>query len=722
MTIADFATSTARVIPYRRDQLRRLIAPRSVAIIGASDRKSSFGNRAMENLQDFDGPVHLVNARATSVAGRPCFASVAAIGEAPDCVFIAVPREMVESVVRECAAAGVGGAVIVASGLAETAKPDRIADQQRIVEIARRADMRLVGPNTIGFLNYGVGAALTFSAMPARRALLPHAIGIISQSGSLGFSLAQAAELGVSISHVLTAGNSADVDVADYVAYLAEEPACKAIICVFEGMAHPVRMGHALRFAWSVNKPVIMYKMATGNEGARAAMSHTGSLAGSNEAYAAMFARAGVIQVDRFEDLIETATFFAKAPRPTTDGVAVIATSGGATIMAADKAEWHGIPLPQPGTRAADLLAIHVPDFGSPRNPCDVTAQLMNDMVALESCVDALMADAQFGAMVTSHAYAYDSATSRLPVFSRAAASHGKIVCNVWAPAWLGGPGTIETQQDGHLALFNGMDRCFATLAAWQRRERLRQTASDAPPVRLTAAHAAAQVTEILRGITDTALTESQSKRVAALYGIPVVAEAVVGSANEAVVAAGRLGYPVVLKIESPDILHKTEAGVVCLNLPDAQSVRDAAIRLLELANAIVPAPRINGLLVQPMIPKGVEVMVGVRNDPQFGPLVMVGLGGILVELLKDVAIAIAPVSTAEARRMILGLKGATLLTGFRGRAAIDINALAGIVARVSELADDHRAAIAEIDFNPLICDADRIIAVDALIVKIQAG
>ncbi|MDB5617850.1 MAG: CoA-binding protein [Tardiphaga sp.] len=718
MTIADAPILAPRLTPYARDDLRRLIAPRSVAIVGASDRKGSFGNRAMENLQSFDGPVHLVNARATSVAGRPCFPSVQAIGEVPDCVFVAVPREMVESVVQDCASAGVGGVVIVASGLAETAKPDRVAEQSRIVALARGANMRLVGPNTIGLLNYDIGAGLTFSAMPARRPLLPHAIGIVSQSGSLGFSLAQAAELGVPVSHVLTAGNSADVDVADYVAYLAKDPACKAIVCVFEGMTHPQRMDHALRLAWSVNKPVIMYKMATGNEGARAAMSHTGSLAGSNEAYAAMFARAGVIQVDRLEYLIETAAFFAKAPPPKADGVAVIATSGGATIMAADKAELHGIPLPQPAAHARELLATHVPDFGSPRNPCDVTAQLMNDMAALDTCVDALMADGQFGAMVTSHAYAYESATSRLPVFGRAAAKHGKIVCNVWAPAWLGGPGTIETHRDSHLALFIGMDRCFATLAAWQQRERLRHMVPDKPAARCSPPEAAGRAAEILNATAEAALTESQSKRVAATYGIPVVEEAVVATADDAVVAADRLGYPVVLKIESPDIMHKTEAGVVSLSLQNAQDVRDAGRLLFERARAIVPTPRINGLLVQPMIPKGVEVMVGVRNDPLFGPLVMVGLGGILVELLKDVAIAIAPVSVAEARRMVIGLKGATLLTGFRGSAAIDIDALSEIVARVSELADDHRVTIAEMDFNPLICGANRITTVDALIVK----
>lgn len=701
--------------PYAHDELARLIAPRSIAIIGASERRGSFGNRAMENLAAFDGPVHLVNARATQLAGRPCYPNVA---ELPDCAFLAVPREAVEGVVTDCAKAGVGGVIVVASGLAETGKPERIAEQTRITALARTAGMRLVGPNTIGLVNYAIGAGMTFSAMPERRPLAPHAVGIVSQSGSLGFSLVQAVERGLSVSHVLTAGNSADVDVADHVAYLAADPSCRAIACVFEGMADPGRMIRAAEIAWAADKPLVMYKMATGEEGARAAMSHTGSLAGSNEAYAAAFARCGVIQVDRLEAVMETAAFFAKAPRPKARGVAVIATSGGATIMAADKAELHGVPLPQPGPEAAGLLAANVPDFGSPRNPCDVTAQLLNDLPALEACTDALMADEAFGALVTSHAYAYESATSRLPFFDRAAARSKKIACNVWAPAWLGGPGARETEESPHLALFHGMDDCFAALAAWHRRDALRRAPSLDPAARLTSLDLTCKLRRLLDAAPALALTESESKRALALYGIPVVTDRVVQDAQAATKAAEALGFPVVLKIESPDILHKSDAGVVRLGLRTREEVHEAAEAILAAARAIEPAPRIAGISVQPMLPKGVEVMVGGRHDPQFGPLIVVGLGGIFVELLKDAALAPAPVSPDEARAMLESLKGVPLLRGFRGGEAVDLDRLADIVARASELIADADGAIAEMDVNPLICAGASIAAVDGLIVK----
>ena len=333
--------------PYTRADMARLMHPRSVAIIGASDRKGSFGNRAMENLAGFDGPVHLVNARYREIAGKPCYPDIAALPEVPDCVFIAIGREAVEPVVSRCAELGVGGAIVVASGYVETARPERAAEQQRLAAIAQRSGMRLVGPNTIGIVNYAIGAGLTFSAMPDRRPLLPHAIGIVSQSGSLGFSLAQAVERGTSISHVLPSGISCDVGVAGDVAALAAGPAGRAGACVFEGMADPRRMIRAAEIAWRAGKPLILYKMATGTAGAQAAMSHTGSLAGSNEAYAAAFARAGVVQVDKLEAVVEAAAFFAKAPPPSAPGVAVIATSGGATIMAARRAA----PPSSPPTR-----------------------------------------------------------------------------------------------------------------------------------------------------------------------------------------------------------------------------------------------------------------------------------------------------------------------------------------------------------------------------------
>ncbi|MDA8249561.1 MAG: CoA-binding protein, partial [Rhodospirillales bacterium] len=539
MTGHEAAGSGPRHSPYSHDELTRLLAPQSVAIVGASERKGSFGARLFANLAAFQGRVHLVNGKYDRLHDRPCHPSVGALPEVPDCVVVAVPRDAVAAVVEDCAAAGVGGAIVVASGYAETGLPDRIALQDRLAAIAQASGMRVVGPNTLGIVNYASGAGLTFSAMPPVRPLRPHAVGIISQSGSIGFALSQAVMRGVSVSHVLTAGNSCDVDVADYVAYLADDPACRSIACVFEGMATPRRLIAAAEIAWRADKPLVLYKMATGQAGAEAAMSHTGSLAGSEAAYAAAFARAGVVQVDKLEALVEAAAFFAKAPPPRAAGVAVIATSGGAAIMAADKAELHDVPLPQPAPDTRAVLEAHIPEFGSPRNPCDVTAQVIADPGGLLACTGALLSDAQYGALVTTHQYAYEAATARLPVFSGLAAQHGKIVCNVWIPEWLGGPGAAETESDPHLALFHSMDRCFAALAAWQRRDRLRRL-PVAAPARIAPAAARAEAASLLRDVPDRALSESAAKRILSLYGVPVVSETLVQSADAAAAAARR--------------------------------------------------------------------------------------------------------------------------------------------------------------------------------------
>lgn len=706
-----------RLAPYQPNEMTRLIQPRSVAVVGVSQRQSAFGSRVAANLAAFDGRTYLVNAKYPALHGRPCFPSVDALPETPDCVVIATGREAVEPVVAQCAACGVGAVIVLASGYAETAKPEHVAAQSRLAAIARAADMRLVGPNTIGLVNYAIGAGLTFSGMPDRALLRPHAIGIVSQSGSIGFSLAQGMMRGVSVSHVLSAGNSCDVDVADHVAFLANDPACRAIACVFEGMAYPVRMIAAAELAWRADKPLVMYKMATGAAGAQAALSHTGSLAGSEAAYRAAFARAGVVQVDALEALVEAASFFAKASPPRARGVAVIATSGGATIMAADKAERHGVALPQPGPDAAAVLTAWVPEYGSTRNPCDVTAQVITEPGGLLACTDALLADPAYDALVTSHAYAYASATDRLPVFSQAAAAHGKIVCNVWAPEWLDGPGALETEVDPHLALFHSMDRCFAVLAAWHRRAGLRQ-APRAVHGRFSRLGVKTEAAELLRTAAGAALTEHEAKRVLALYGVPVVSERLARDPDAAVAAALALGFPVVLKGDSPDVQHKTEAGMVRLGLRDADEVRRAYQAILDAAAAMTPHPELHGVLVQPMVAKGVEVMVGARHDPQFGPLVVVGLGGVFVEVLHDIALAPAPVGLDEALTMLQGLRGAALLRGFRGTEPVEIARLAEMVCRISELAADAEGLIAEMEVNPFICAGDRILAVDALIVK----
>lgn len=701
---------------YRAAELRRLLSPGSIAVVGASARQGSFGERTVHHLSGFAGRLHLVNARYDRLGERACHPSLSALPEVPDLVVAATPMEAAEAVLEECVALGAGALVLYAAGFAETARPERVALQARLVARAREGGVRLVGPNCLGLVDYASGAGASFMTVPRPwRPLSGPAIGIVSQSGNLGFALAQSTEAGAAIGRILTCGNSADVDVADYVAALAEDPACSAIALLFEGMSDPRRLLEAAELAWASDKPLVVHKLATGASGAEAALSHTGSLAGSDAAYRAAFARCGAVMAEQYEGLLELASFLAKAPAPRAAGVAVVSTSGGSAIMAADRAEARGIAMPQPGEEARAVLEARIPEFGSARNPCDVTAQVLTDPESLRACAGALLADPAFGTLILPNGYAYDTATPRFAMLDALAAEHGKPACVVWTSQYLEGPGAREAEALPHVALFRSMDRCMAAIGAWQARAALRQ-AGRPERRRAAPAGAAEAVAALLDRAEGPVLTEREGKAVLAAYGIPVVAETLVNDAEAAVAAAGAAGYPVVLKVESPDLPHKTEAGVIRLNLRDAEAVRAAYAAVTENAARAAPRARINGVLVQPMVPAGIEMVVGATRDPLFGPTVLVGLGGILVELLRDSAVALVPVGHAEARAMLGRLKGAKLLEGFRNLPAVDLDTLAGIVQRVSELAADHAGRIAEIDVNPVICNGTRQLAVDALI------
>jgi acetate---CoA ligase (ADP-forming) len=316
---------------------------------------------------------------------------------------------------------------------------------------------------------------------------------------------------------------------------------------------------------------------------------------------------------------------------------------------------------------------------------------------------------------VVPQTYGYAPSAKRIPVYDSLAAKHGKISCIAWQSEWLEGPGVKEAEEAEHVALFRSMPACFAALAAWHWRAAKR--AAGAPARAVTPAGTVREAGALIAAAGGRTLTEREAKEVLALYGVPVVGERVAQGVDEAVNAAGSLGYPVVLKVESPDLPHKTEAGVVRLNLRNADEVREAYQTIIARANAVTPPPRILGVLVQKMMPQGIEMVVGARVDPLFGPLVVVGLGGILVELLQDTALAPAPVTHAEALALLAELKGARLLDGFRGMAAVDRDRLADVICRVAAFAADHREAVTELDVNPLICTGGNITAVDALIV-----
>jgi acyl-CoA synthetase (NDP forming) len=697
--------------------LVRLIQPESIAIVGASPKASSFGALTLANLAHYAGRLHLVNSKYTSIDDRPCYPSITDLPESPDCVVVAVPRESVEPIIHECVARKVGGIVVYASGYAETGKAERVAQQARLTAIARASGIPIIGPNVMGQFNFASGALVSFVSTLRTRMLGARGIGVVSQSGALGVSLCQAAETGVSISHLLLSGNSCDFDVADAIAYLAEEPTCQAIACVFEGMPDPLRLLEAGERARAFNKPVVVYKVGTGELGAAAAISHTGSLAGSTAAYRALFTRAGMVVVDNLEDLIETTAFFAKLPALTAKGVAVLSASGGAGIIAADKAELHGVPLPQPNEEASKTLFATIPEFGSPRNPCDVTAQIVSRPDMTRICADALLSDPAFGTLVVNLGTATQNQAAAIALYSALARQHRKMICMTWSTQWSDGPGSREATMDPNVALFRSHSRCFAAIAAWHWRED-QNRGRPKQRIRLSPPDARERAAALIRQSPNTTLTEREAKAALAIYGVPVTDEHLVQDADAAVEAATRLGYPVAMKVESPDIAHKTEAGVIRLDLRTEADVRAAYEVVMTHALQNARKERINGVLIQPMAPKGIEIMVGGRTNEQFGAQIVVGLGGVMVELMNDTALELAPVTSSEAGRMLSRLKGRKALEGFRGMAPVDERSLTDVIARISEFSEDQRDLVTEFDVNPLICSGARVVAVDALIVR----
>ncbi|MDH4173359.1 MAG: acetate--CoA ligase family protein [Betaproteobacteria bacterium] len=701
--------SPERRAAYTRAQLERLIAPRSIAVVGASPRAGSFGMRTLENLAQYAGKVFPVNAKYEAIGAMRCYASLAALPHAPDCVVLVVPREAVESTLEEAAAAGAGAAIVYASGYGEMAREDAGRTQRRLAGIARAANMPMLGPNCMGLVNHALRAGMTFLSEYERSPRNPGALAVISQSGALGYSLAQAWNRGLGVRYFFSAGNSADVDVADLIAAMAEDPEVRAIACLFEGAPSAARMLEAGERARRAGKPVIVFKLGTSADGAAAARSHTGSLAGSAVAWRALFERAGFVPVEDFEALLEYAGFFAAAGPPVALGVAAISGSGGAGVMAADKAAAHGVPMPQPLPATVEKLRAIVPEFGAARNPCDPTGQVINVPESFSQCCRALLADPQYGVLVVPATVAVmETAKDRVPQMAAIAREQAKPLALVWLSEWLQGPGADEYEKDERIPVFRSMERCFAAIAAWHAR-----ADRQFEPAARRAADGAAQQARAMLAAAGATLTEREAKRVLAAYGVPVVAERLARSADEAAAAARELGYPVVMKAEAPGILHKTELDVVRLDIGNEDELRPAYAEIV----AAALGHELHGVLVQPMVP-GAEVIVGARIDPAVGPVVVVGSGGVLVELIHDTVAALAPVSTAEARAMLARLRGYPLLTGFRGGAPADLDALADAIARVSELAADLAGEIEELDVNPLRCGPQQVAAVDALITR----
>jgi len=454
---------------YTRADLAPLINPRSIAVIGASDRLKSLSSRAVANLAGFNGKTFLVSRHLEEIDGQRCYPTIQDVPERVDCAVLAIPASAIETVVQDCADAGVGSCVIFASGYAEVGTEDGRAAQDRLRATAKKTRLRLVGPNTAGIANLVSGAHCGFAEFPHGYSKRNGTIALVSQSGAVGLGLSQAAMRGPSISHVLTSGNSVDVDVADYLNALADDPVVEGVALVFEGVEAPERLEEAAMAMRRAGKPVAVTKLGTSVLGASAAVHHTASTAGSPAEWSELFRRCGMVEVADLSRLIETAVFlakFANFPKPPeTPAVAILSSSGGLGIFAADMAERHGVATPQPAAATVERLKQIIPTFGSPRNPCDATASATSSPESILGCIEALLEDDRFDAVVLMWGKAWIS-----PSFnnmSELAQRYKKPVCLAWMSQWGDGPGSTEGEKLPHVALFRSLDSCMAAIKAW---------------------------------------------------------------------------------------------------------------------------------------------------------------------------------------------------------------------------------------------------------------
>ena len=685
---------------------------RSVAVVGASDDFTKIGGRPIQLMLKYGyaGEIYPINPKGGIIQGLQAYASVRDTPAAPELAILAVPVQATVQAVRDCAERGVKGVIILSTGFAE-AGPEGAAVQAELVQIASSRGMRVLGPNCLGSVS--VPEKLIGSFSIALEQSFPPAghVGIVSQSGNIGsFTMRNMADRGLGVSRFIATGNEADVDVADGIAALVQDPATHIILCCMETCRNAERLTVALDMARQAGKPVIVLKIGSTEQGQAAAVSHTGALMGSDAVFDAVFARYGVLRVHSFEELLDVghaAVLLGTERLPRNNAVTLVAASGGFGIMMADAMSKAGMTLPQLTETTKALIREAVPTAGT-NNPVDASAQMSARPDILLKMLTALQSDANGSTLVLMLALSLFNPRLRgvyLEALTKIRESHPDRLLVVISK----GPADAVAELNAlGIPVFASIPAAADGLSGLVKMGRL----ASLP--------AAPRYTGAVEPLDPAVFrNEFNAKKALAAAGISVPKEELVNSADDAVRGAQAAGYPVVLKIVSEDIPHKTEIGGVALNLQDDSAVRQAYARLMDNARQHAPQARLDGILVAPMVRGGVELIAGVSRDPVFGPVVMVGLGGIYAEILKDVALQIAPVSEAEALGMIQSLKMFPLLDGARGQAQSDIKAAARTVARLSEFACRHANDIAEIDLNPIMVkpDGEGVLALDALIV-----
>jgi acetyl coenzyme A synthetase (ADP forming)-like protein len=699
--------------------IARLLAPRSIAVIGASRHPGTIGYELFRNLLSFgfEGPVYPVNPLTNSVAGVRAYPTMRDVPDSVDLAVVVVPAAVVPQVVLDCAAKQVRGMVIISAGFAEAGSEGKAVERE-LVAVARRNGMRVIGPNCLGIVSTAAGVRMNATFAPD--APVAGNVAFMSQSGGLGIELmSQAGNLGVGISDFVSVGNKADVSGNDLLQYWADDPHTDVILMYLESFGNPRKFARLARRI-ARTKPIVAVKSGRSAAGSRAASSHTAALATPDVAVDALFRQAGVIRVDTLDELLATAMLLAHQPIPAGRRVAIVSNAGGPGILAADACAGAGLEVPELSAPTQDALRSLVARDATVRNPIDLvagaTAEQFGDalrMALLDDSIDALLAI--FVPPLVTRA---EDVARAIAGAAEVAGEKPVVACflgRAGVPAELRGGETHRTIPSFAFpeAAAHALGR-VADLADWRRRPVGHVPEFD--DVDLDGARAI--VTKALDATSDASadqpagawLDQQEAGALLSCFGIPVVGFSLATSAETAVAAAEQLGYPVALKAAAPEMVHKSDRGGVVLGLADAAAVEAA---FTSMAAAL--GDEMGGAVVQNMVPAGVETIVGVTHDLSFGPLVLFGLGGVTAELLADRSLRIVPITDQDATDLVRSLRGSPLLFGYRGTPAVDVAALESMLLRVGYLADEI-SEIAEMDLNPVIVGPDGVVAVDVKI------
>ena len=706
--MVDTTSSVQRPATQPLQTVRDILHPRSVAIVGASDSEQKWGGRLLRYMlrHRHDGPLYPINARASELMGLPAYPSLLDCPGPVDLAILLVPREHVRAAVEDCVAKGVGCALCITAGFAETGDQGR-ADENELVATARAGGVRLIGPNCMGLMNAHHKLCATTGVVMGTLDQLPAGgIGMASQSGALmGAMISRGVDIGAGFSSTVSVGNQADLDLNDFFEYLIDDPKTEVITLYMEGVKDAPRFTALLERAAAAGKPVCIAKSGRSEAGAKAAASHTASLAGSWSAFEATCRRWGVYLFETIYDLLQGALLLQRGKRAASNRVAIFSGSGGGGALLTDALEAHGLRLAELSEATQQAVAAVLPathrqlpfDFGMLNHAAAPDPQVAGGSIGIaldralhDDGVDAgiLLLTTQPGQeLVVQAAMAAADRSSKPLLFVQGAGNHGEIARQMLRAA---GHGYFDSPHDALKVL-----------------EVLTTRREPEPP------------TEVLPGIQVPAdlpggfLTEPDARRLLEAAGIPTTRWQFAADTEAAVQAARALGDAVAIKAVSARIVHKSDIGGVKLGLRGDAAVRQACNDIAAAARA-AGVETLDGFLVTEMWRADTELILGVQRDPDFGPLVMVGAGGVLVELMKDVQLAPAPLSHATARAMLGRLRCLPLLTGYRGRPAADLDAIADTMVRLGALAADTSARLSELDINPLFIAGDRIAAADA--------